>query len=175
MKIRDVLRTINRMKADGVFERYAIGGAVGATFYLEAVATLDVDVFITIIPKPGTRIVSIKPIYDYLIARGCRTDGEHIVVADWPVQFLPAADPLIEEALDEARVFDVEGEPASVFSAEHLAAIALQTGRTKDRARLAAFIEAQVLDAERLKAIIARHGLQQPWRRYEKRMGQERT
>lgn len=175
MKIREVISVLNQMRSGGVIERYAIGGAVGATFYLEAVATLDVDVFITIIPKPGTRIASIKPISDYLIARGCRTDGEHIVVADWPVQFLPAADPLIEEALVEARVFDVEGEPASVFSAEHLAAIALQTGRTKDRARLVAFIESQDLDAVRLKAIIARHGLQEPWRRYEKLMGQKRT
>ena len=29
------------MQADGVIERYAIGGAVGATFYLQPVATLD--------------------------------------------------------------------------------------------------------------------------------------
>jgi len=41
--IKEVIKTINRMKADGVIERYAIGGAVGATFYLEPVATLDVD------------------------------------------------------------------------------------------------------------------------------------
>lgn len=34
------------MKADGVIERYAVSGAVGTTFYLEPVATLDVDVLI---------------------------------------------------------------------------------------------------------------------------------
>ncbi len=42
MKIQDVLAAINRMQAEGVMERYAIGGAVGATFYLEPVDTLDV-------------------------------------------------------------------------------------------------------------------------------------
>jgi hypothetical protein len=33
------------MQADGVIERYAIGRAAGATFYLEPIATLDVDTF----------------------------------------------------------------------------------------------------------------------------------
>lgn len=40
MNIKEVIVTINQMQADGVIERYAIGGAVGATFYLEPVATL---------------------------------------------------------------------------------------------------------------------------------------
>ena len=44
MSIRDAIIVLNQMRADGVIERYAIGGAVGATFYLEPVATLDVDV-----------------------------------------------------------------------------------------------------------------------------------
>jgi hypothetical protein len=45
MDIKEVIQTINQMQADGVIEGYAIGGAVGATFYLEPVATLDVDIF----------------------------------------------------------------------------------------------------------------------------------
>jgi len=32
MKILEVIQTLNQMQADGVMERYAIGGAVGATF-----------------------------------------------------------------------------------------------------------------------------------------------
>ncbi len=35
MDIQAVLKAINQMQADGVIHRYAIGGAVGATFYLE--------------------------------------------------------------------------------------------------------------------------------------------
>jgi len=45
VNIREVIATINQMQSDGVIERYAIGGAVGATFYLEPIATLDVDIF----------------------------------------------------------------------------------------------------------------------------------
>ena len=36
------LAFINQMRADGVIGKYAIGGAVGATFYLELAATLDI-------------------------------------------------------------------------------------------------------------------------------------
>jgi hypothetical protein len=53
MSIRDVIIAINQMEADGVIDRYAIGGAVAATFYLEPVATLDVDVFIAFRSEPG--------------------------------------------------------------------------------------------------------------------------
>ena len=35
MDIKAAIAVINQMQADGVVERYAIGGAVGATFYLQ--------------------------------------------------------------------------------------------------------------------------------------------
>ena len=44
--MKATLEVINRMQADGVIGQYAIGGAVGATFYLEPVATLDIDIFV---------------------------------------------------------------------------------------------------------------------------------
>jgi tetrahydromethanopterin S-methyltransferase subunit A len=45
LNIREAIAAINQMQSDGVIERYAIGGAVGATFYLEPIATLDVGTF----------------------------------------------------------------------------------------------------------------------------------
>lgn len=167
MKVKQILALVNQMQGDGVIERYAIGGAVGATFYLEPIATLDVDIFVAFRPEPGRLLVSPLPIIEYLRARGCTLQGEYIIIADWPVQFLPPTGPLAEEALAEARLFDVEGEPAWVFSAEHLAAIALETGRPKDKARLLQFIESGTLDRERLDAILVRHGLQERWGRFE--------
>lgn len=41
MNFRKVFEILHKMDAEGVVERHAIGGAVGATFYLEPVATLD--------------------------------------------------------------------------------------------------------------------------------------
>lgn len=168
MNIKEVIATINQMQADGIMDRYAIGGAVGATFYLEPVATLDVDIFVALHAEPGGLIVSPKPIFDYLTAHGCKTEGEYIVIAGWPVQFLPPTGPLVEEALAQAIEQDVAGTPARVFTAEHLAAIALQTGRAKDKARLLHFIEAGVLDAKRFQAILTRHGLVDRWQQFER-------
>ena len=168
MNIQHTIAAINQMQADGVIERYAIGGAVGATFYLEPVATLDVDVFVTFQPEAGSLLASPQAIFDYLKARGGTVEGEYIVIAGWPVQFLPAANPLVTEALAQAVERDVAGVIARVFTAEHLAAIALQTGRAKDKARLLQFKETGSLDAARLQDIISRHGLSEAWKRFEK-------
>lgn len=156
------------MQSDGVIERYAVGGAVGATFYLEPVATLDVDVFVAFKEVPGSLFVSPKPIFDYLKQRGCTMEGEYIVISGWPVQFLPPVTPLVEEALREAITRDVEGVPVRVFTAEHLAAIALQTGRAKDKARVLQFIETNALDALRFQSIVAKHGLVDTWEMFER-------
>jgi hypothetical protein len=63
---------------------------------------------------------------------------------------------------------DVEGVPARAFGPEHLAAIALQTGRAKDKARLLQFIEEGALDAGRFQDIVRRHGLLDAWAKFER-------
>ena len=168
MSIRDVIIAINQMEADGIVDRYAIGGAVGATFYLEPMATLDVDVFVAFQPEPGHLIASTKPVFDYLSGRGFGMKGEYVMIAGWPVQFLPPTGPLVEEALADAIEADVDGVPARVFTAEHLAAIALQTGRAKDKARLLQFIEEGALDAARFQEMVRRHDLIDAWAKFER-------
>lgn len=175
MSIARVIAAINQMEADGVVERYAIGGAVGATFYLEPIATLDVDIFVGFKQQPRQVLLSPRPIFDYLTARGGLVEGEYIVLAGWPVQFLQPTSPLVEEALAEAVTVDVEGTATRVLTAEHLAAIALQTGRAKDKARLLQFVEAGALESKRFQAILARHGLVDPWREFEKTFLQSGT
>jgi len=173
MAIRDVIAILNDMEAATVVDAYAIGGAVGATFYLEPVATLDIDVFVAVQPKPGQLVISITDVLAYLGSRGCPMQGEYVMIAGWPVQFLPPSGPLVEEALAQAVERDVDGIPARVFSPEHLAAIALQTGRAKDKARLLQFLEAGAVQHERLQAILARHGLLAAWQRFERQFLQE--
>ena len=133
MGIREVIEMINRMQTDGVIEAYAIGGAVGATFYLEPAATLDVDVFVEFHAEPGSRMVSLEPIFKYLRDHDCSKEGEHIVIAGWPVQFLPARSPLLQEALAAAAEKDVDGTLARVFTAEHIVPLRFKqaTPRTK--------------------------------------------
>jgi hypothetical protein len=126
-----------------------------------------VDIFVAF---TGTeqQLVSLEPIFDHLKEHGCKMQGGHVIIADWPVQFRPADAPLLEEALRKAATIDVDEVPARVFTAEHLAAIALRTGRSKDKARLLQFIEARALNSEKFQAIIKRHGLSDGWERFQK-------
>lgn len=173
MNFREVFEIINQMRAEGVIEAYAIGGAVAATFYLEPFTTLDVDVFIDFRAKPESLIVTTTHVFDYLKERGGVMEREYIVLAGTPVQLLAPNSPLVEEALDSAVVRDVDGIPVRVFTAEHLAAIALQTGRARDRARLVQFIEENALDLTLFLSILARHGLNDKWRTFERQLREE--
>jgi len=157
------------MQADGIIGKYAIGGAVGATFYLEPTATADVDMFVTLPTPPGSSLLSLSPIYEYLKERGCRIEGERIVVGDWPVQFLPPHEALEEEALADAVPTEVEGVRTWVLRAEHLVAIALQTGRMKDYARIVQFLEQGAVDADKLDLILERHGLLPQWEKFKRK------
>lgn len=168
MSIREVIEIINQMEADGVIDRYAIGGAVGATFYLEPVATLDVDVFVAFRTEPGELLASPKPLFDYLLARGGSLKGEYVILGGWPVQFLPPTGPLVDDALAAAVETDVDGVRARVFTAEHLAAIALQTGRAKDKARLLQFVEEGALDESRFQQIVHHFDLVDAWVKFER-------
>lgn len=174
MDIKTTIATINQMRAEGVIGQYAIGGAVGATFYLEPADTKDVDVFVVIKPKEGQSIVTYSPIYDWLSARNYHfivVDGketEYVEIAGWPVQFLPADMPLYREAFEQSVEQNIEDIPVRIFSAEHLAAIALQVGRAKDKARLLHFHEADILDKARFHSILERHHLLDRWEEFKK-------
>ena len=99
--------------------------------------------------------------------------SQYVVIAGWPVQFLPADTALLQEALAAAMEKDVDGTPARVFTAEHIAAIALDTGRAKDKARVLQFIEAGVLDLDRLHRILGRHGLSGRWQEFERQFREQ--
>jgi hypothetical protein len=164
--MKATLDVINRMKADGVIGKYAIGGAVGATFYLEPSATLDIDIFVSLENPQGSLLLTLTPIYDYLTSRGYKAEKEYLVIEGWPVQFLPPSDSLDQEALQQAVETEVEGVPTWVITAEHLVAMALRTARAKDFSRILQFVESGVLDANKLDPILKRHGLLEKWEQF---------
>jgi hypothetical protein len=165
--MKATLEMINQMQADGVIGRYAIGGAVGAIFYLETFYTADLDIFVTLPRISGSSLLSLSPIYEYLTTQGCRVEGERIVIGDWPIQFLPPHGALEQEALAEAVRTEYDGISTSVLSAEHLVAIALRTGRTKDYARMVMFLEQDAVNMETLNSILSRHGLLPKWEKFK--------
>jgi hypothetical protein len=167
MALERIFPILNQMEAEGVIGRYAIGGAIGAIFWLEPFQTKDLDVFVVLPTASGGTLLTLSPIYDYLLARGFQPQGQFIVMEGWLVEFVPPATPLVEEALAGAVSRDVSGTTTRVFTAEHLTGICLQVGRTRDLDRIQRFIETGVLDAEKLDAILRRHGLLEKWRALE--------
>lgn len=165
--VEKIFTVINQMEADGVIGRYAIGGAVGAIFWLEPITTKYVDVFVALPTAPGSTLLTLGPIYQYLQAHGFKPEGQFIVIEGWAVEFVPPGTPLVEEALEQAIERDVSGVPTRVFTAEHLAAICLQVGRPKNHDRVIRFVEAGALDAEVFEAILRRHDLMEKWRQFQ--------
>lgn len=165
--MKKVFHLLNQMVRDGEVLNYAIGGAIGAVFYIEPFATQDIDVFVMMDTEP-TGLVTKIPGWDYLKERGyTEIRSEAIVVEDWPVQFIPVTDPLAEEAYLNAETLDFEGEPVRVVLAEHLVAIMLRTGRPKDRARAEMFFSQKSVDSDLLVDIIKRHGLEKEWANFQ--------
>lgn len=91
------------------------------------------------------------------------------MAADWPVQFLPASSPLLSEALEQAVTADLSGIPVRVMTAEHLVAIALDTGRAKDFSRIIQFLDQQAIDIAQLDLILKRHNLDVKWLKFRER------
>jgi len=169
--VEKTLEIVNRMEADGVIGRYAIGGAVAAIFYVEPFTTFDLDIFFAAGVSGG--MVTLTPVYEYLRAAGYEAEGEAVDIEGWPVQFLPTYNPLVAEAVEQAVEIEFKSTPTRVLSAEHLLAVMLQTGRAKDYARAAKFLEEGVVDVERLTEILARHGLSDKWREFTGDSGNE--
>jgi hypothetical protein len=157
------LQVLNDLVRDGVLSRYAIGGAMGATFYVEPVLTFDLDIFV-LLPQTVSGLVTLESLYEALRARGYAEEGECVNIEGVPVQFLPAHNDLLVEALNESREVLYEQTPTRVLRAEHLAAIAVQTGRDKDRERVRLLREQAELDRDYLSKLLARHDLEGRWK-----------
>jgi len=156
--MHDALRALNQVVLDGVIEKYAIGGAVGAAFYIEATQTADVDVFAYLEPT-SSGLVTLEPIFDALVKLGGISEEGHVRFGEWPIQILSDATPLIAEAIAEAIDVPFDEIPTRVFTAEHLCAVALQAGRPKDYLRVTMFFEQDAVDRVALQELARRHGL----------------
>ncbi len=159
------LQVLNWLEKEGIFGRYAIGGAMGATFYVEPLLTFDLDIFV-LLPETASGLLTLTPLYEVLLERGYKVEGECVNIEGVPVQFLPVYNALLEEALDEAADTHYEKTPTRILRAEHLVAICLQTGRAKDRQRVQLFVEEAALDEAKLSDILTRHGLEAKWKQW---------
>ena len=164
-----VIEVLNRMQADGVIEKFAIGGGIATIRYLEAYLTDDIDVFLSPVIVSEGGLVSFGRIYSYLEELGYRPEREYIRIGDWLVQFVFASEPVQKEAVENAPRVAFGGAYTSVFSAEHLAAELLRSGRLKDFTRVADLLRSEQMDMDKFHEIINRNGLTEKWKQFASR------
>ena len=157
--LADVLRAANELASAGLIKDYALGGALAAIYYVEPFTTYDADIFF--VSNDKTLSAGLPAIYRYLQSKGWRVEREHLLIKDFPVQFL-AASGLTEEAVRSAKRIEYESVPAKVFLPEYIIAIAVSVGRNKDLARVDQMLEQADIDRTLLDDLLARYSLNLP-------------
>jgi hypothetical protein len=165
------LEVLNALLEEGAIERYAIGGAVAAIFWVEPFDTIDLDVFV-LLPEPEHPLDPLRDVVRRLGERGYGFEGDLLVIEGVPVQFLPAEDAtgLRAEALTHAvehRYLD--RVTTWVLRPEYLIAVALDTHRPKDYERVyRLFVEGHA-DPSSVAALVERFGLLPFWETFLRR------
>lgn len=158
--MEQTFRVLNRLVEEGILGKYAVGGAMAAMFYIEPVTTFDLDIFV-VLPRLASGLITLTPLYDHLASLGYKSEDAYVNIEGVPVQFLPAYNNLVQEGLDNAALLSYGSVSVRVVRAEYLISIAIQTGRPKDRARVAALLEEATIDKQLLAEILERHALKQ--------------
>src|SRR5262245_34505262 len=156
--LKDVFAVLEQMREHGIVSNYAVGGATAVLFYAEPTRTYDVDVFVTL-SSTGHTLATLAAVYAWAERQGFPSEGEHLMIHGVPVQVLPAYNPLVEDAVAEARVHDYEGVAVRVVGPEYLIALALQAGGARRRERAWQLLQFGGADRARLRDILRRHAI----------------
>jgi hypothetical protein len=165
--MENALKIINELQDKGIIRNYAIGGGIAAIFYIDPILTYDIDIFFVPVSEEDDLLV-LSPIYRYLEKKGYSPEKEHIVIEDIPVQFLPAFNELVEEAVNDAALKNYKNTAVRVMKLEYLIAIMLQTYRQKDRERMIKVLNEAEFDRDLLGKILDKFDLKA---RFEQFMG----
>ena len=161
------LKVLDDLQKKGLIKRYVIGGGIAVLFYAEPILTYDLDVF-CLLPTEMGGVITLSSTYEYLQKKGYSVQEEHIVIEGIPVQFIPAYNELVEEAVEEAIDVKYKRVKTRIVRAEHLLAIMLQTYRPKDRARILVLLDEAEVNILYLENILERHGLQEKWNEFRR-------
>ncbi len=152
------IQVISQAQNEGLFTSYAIGGGIAALFYIEPVATFDLDIFV-ILPEPSGQLISLSPIYSWLAARGYTPSKEQVIIEGIAVQFIPVYNDLVKDGVLNAVEKNYGKTPTRVLRPEYLIAIMLQTFRSKDKERLNKFFQETSIDYPLLDSILLKYNL----------------
>src|SRR5262245_22700143 len=134
MTLRRTIKVVTELAEKQAIGSYAIAGTVAASHYMQPMLRADLDILVSVdvFQRRTSGSLLLGPIEKALADMGYteRTSVGY-EIEGWPVQFLPAASPLDEEALEQAIDVDV-AQPseaplkARCLRAEHVVAVALK-------------------------------------------------
>lgn len=162
------LEVLNGLVASGLIRKYAIGGTVGAIFWVEPFDTIGLDIFV-LLPESIPPLDPLRDVFTRLRDVGCQCEGELVIIEGLPVQFLPAEDPsgLQKSALENAMPVEYRSPggnvPTWVLTPEYLIALALQAHRSKDYDRVSRLLNEAKVDRATLGGLITRFALTPYW------------
>lgn len=160
------LRLANSAVEKGLIGGYAVAGAFAFIYYGEPFETKDLDLMMKLSLTEGG-LVDVAPVYRHFVDGGAVAEGQFLRLSRILVDIVPAADALDEEALREAVEARVGRQTARILTAEHAVAIAVRTGRPRDRMKIDRLLASapESVDHRKLDGVLARHGLREAWRR----------
>ena len=156
--MKKTLEKINELVERNIVQAYAIGGGMGQFYYIEPSVTYDLVIIINFATE-GSRLAPLQSIYKWAEKNSYESVEEHIIIEGIPVQFLPAYNNLVVEALQNAKEIKLYDVKTFILEPEYLMAIMLQTNRPKDRERLLRFFEKAGFSEEKFNAIIKKFNL----------------
>lgn len=166
--MKKTLQQLNSLVESGIINEYAIAGGMAQFYYIEPSVTYDLDLIVKIENEEKT-LDPLVSLYEWAKENGCQSEGEHIIIAGIPVQFLLAYNNLVTEALENSLQISLFEEKTSILSAEYLMAIMLQTGRATDRERLIRFLNEADYDEKVFNEILTRFDLAKKYQDFKVR------
>ena len=132
MGLREVLASLDDIKAAGIIQDYAIIGGYATMFYDVPLTTYDLDVLVVLRDEGD-----FHRLYEHCRTRGARIEDVYIFIEDMPVQFFPNyISPLFNSAVEEANVVEFEGIRCKFPTVEYLIVLLLTSFRPKDKIRI---------------------------------------
>ena len=156
--MKATLEKISELQRLGIIGRFAIGGGIAHFYYIEAGTTYDLDIMVTMNAQTSP-LFSLEPLYQWASESGYAVSEEHIIIEGIPVQFLPAFNTIITEAIDQSEQVEIFGVKTFIMKPEYLMVIMLDTYRAKDRERLIKFFTQSGYSTTLFEALVAKFNL----------------
>ena len=166
--VERAVRLANDAVEKGLIGGYAVAGAFAFIYHGEPFETKDFDLMVKLsLTEAG--LVDVAPLWRHFVHGGAVAEGQFLRLSRILVDIVPAADALDEEALREAVEARVGRQTARILTAEHAVAIAVRTGRPRDRMKIARLLASapEQIDRHKLEDILGRHGLLTEWQRLQ--------